>query len=94
MKLKNSLTPAEVQILVAEWQRPKGERPTQAEAASRFNVSPITVRRALADNGLVKLTSHKTPAQAALLEFLESQGLNDIKKLHNFVVKARQGKRV
>ena len=29
MKRKNHLTPAEQTVVVAEWQRPKGERPTQ-----------------------------------------------------------------
>lgn len=92
MKVKNSLSPAEIQILIAEWKLPKEERQTQAELAARFNVATITVRRALADNGLVKLKGHMSPAQESILSFLESQGLNTLKKLQNFVVKARQGK--
>lgn len=94
MKTKNTLTPAEVQIIVAEWKLPKKERMTQRELAARFNVADVTIRRALADNGLVELKHHKTPAESALLDFLQAQGLNDLKKLQNFVVKARTGKRV
>lgn len=94
MKSKNSLTPADVAVLVAEWKRPKGERMTQAEAAARFGVAVVTVRRALVEHGLAKLSDHKTTKDAEILDFLESQGLNDLKKLTQFVVKARQGKSV
>ena len=92
MKTKNHLTPAEVAVVVAEWQLPKGERPTQQELGLRFNVSPVTVRRALAENGLVKLASYKTRKETAIIEFLIAQGLNDLHKLNGFVAKARKGK--
>jgi DNA-binding MarR family transcriptional regulator len=94
MKTRNSLTPAEIQILVAEWKLPKKERQTQQELALRFNVAEVTIRRALADAGLIELKHHKTPSERAILNFLQSQGLNELKKLQNFVVKARQGNRV
>lgn len=94
MKTKNTLSPAETNVVVAEWQRPKGERATQTELAFRFNVAPVTVRRALAEHGLVELVGYKTQADTAILDFLKSQGLNDIKKLSAFVVKARQAKSV
>lgn len=94
MKTRNTLSPAEINVVVAEWQRPEGERTTQTELAYRFNVAPVTIRRALAENGLLELASYKTQADTEILEFLKAQGLNDLKKLSNFVVKARQGKRV
>lgn len=92
MKVKNSLTPAEIKLIVVEWNLPKEDRMTQQELALRFNVAPITVRRALADNGLIKLKGHKTPEQELIIDFLEAQGLNTLKKVQNFVVKSRQGK--
>ena len=93
MKTKNRLTPAEATVVVSEWKRPKGERPTQQELAYRFNVAPITIRRALAEEELVELASYKTAKETAIIEFLKSQGLNDLSKLTSFVVKARTGKR-
>ena len=91
MKVKNSLTPAEVKLVIAEWKLPKKERMTQRELALRFNVAEITIRRALADEGLVKLKGHMSPTHESIINFLEAQGLNTLKKLQNFVVKARQG---
>ena len=93
MKKRKSLTPSEAVVVVAEWQRPKGERPTQEDLASCFNVSPVTIRRALAEAGLMKLVGYKTVKESALLEFLESQGLNDIDTLRKFIVKARNNSR-
>ena len=92
MKTRNTLSPAEINVVVAEWQRPVGERATQTELAYRFNVAPVTIRRALAENGLVELAGYKTQADTEILEFLKAQGLNDLKKLSDFVVKTRQGK--
>lgn len=91
MKVKNSLTPVEVKLIVSEWKLPKEDRMTQEDLALRFNVAPVTIRRALADNGLVKLKGYKTPEQEAIIDFLETQGLNTLKKLQNFVVKVRTG---
>ena len=93
MKSRNSLTPQEEAVVVAEWKRPKGERPSQQELAFRFNVSPVTIRRALAEAGLSELAGYKTAADTEILEFLKLQGLNNITSLRNFVVKARQGNR-
>ena len=93
MKQRKTLTPSEIQVVIAEWNRPKGERTTQGELALRFNVSAVTVRRALAEAGLLELASYKTAQDTAVIEFLKSQGLNDLKKLSDFVVKARTGNR-
>lgn len=90
MKSRNSLTPAEEQVVAAEWMRPKGERPTQEDLALRFNVAPVTIRRALAEHGLIKLSSYKTKKETQLIEFLNSQGLDDLTKLTSFVVKSRK----
>lgn len=92
MKSRNQLTPADASAVAAEWNRPKGDRQTQQELASRFNVSAVTIRRALAEAGMLELAGHKTVKDTAILEFLKSQGLNDIKALTAFVVKARKGK--
>lgn len=91
MKKRNYLTPTEVAVIVAEWNRPVGERATQQDLALRFNVAPVTVRRALAEEGLLELASYKTKKETAIIEFLKSQGLNDYNKLQRFVVRARQG---
>lgn len=91
MKTQNRLTPAEAAVVVSEWKRPKGERPTQQELAYRFNVAPITIRRALAEEGIIDLAGYKTAKDTAIIEFLKSQGLNDLSKLTSFVVKARTG---
>ena len=93
MKAKNYLTPAEVTVVASEWKRPKGERPTQSELALHFNVAPVTVRRALAEEGLLELAGYKTAKDTAIIEFLKSQGLNDVDTLRKFVVRARTGKR-
>lgn len=91
MKKRNHLVPAEVNVVVAEWKRPKGERPTQNELALRFNVASVTIRRALAEAGLLKLVGYKTADEEVILEFLTSQGLDNIDALRKFVVKARTG---
>ena len=70
MKSRNQLTPADATAVVAEWNRPKGERQTQQELALRFNVAPITIRRALAEAGMLELAGHKTAKDTAILEFL------------------------
>lgn len=92
MKTRNNLTPSEVAVVKAEWMRPKGERPTQVELAHRFNVAEVTVRRALAEEGLLELAGYKTKKDTEILEFLKSQGLNELNALRKFVTKARTGK--
>lgn len=89
MKKRNHLTPQEAAVVIAEWKRPKGDRPTQVDLALRFNVAPVTIRRALAEEGLLNLVGYKTKSETAVIEFLESQGLNDLDTLRKFVVKAR-----
>lgn len=93
MKARNYLTPAEQTVVVSEWMRPKGERPTQSELGLRFNVAPVTIRRALAEEGLIELAGYKTHKDTAIIDFLKSQGLNDVDALRKFVVKARTGNR-
>lgn len=91
MKKRNHLVPAEVNVVVAEWKRPKDDRPTQNELALRFNVASVTIRRALAEAGLLKLAGYKTADEEVILQFLISQGLDNIDALRKFVVKARTG---
>lgn len=91
MKKRNHLTPSEAAVVVAEWQRPKGERPTQEDLALRFNVASVTIRRALAEAGIIQLASYMTKTDQSLLDFLEAQGLRNLSNLRKFVVKARTG---
>ena len=93
MKSRKPLTPSEAVVVVAEWQRPKGERPTQEDLALRFNVATVTIRRALAEAGLMELKGYKTEKETAIIEFLKSQGLNDLDALRKFIVKARNKQR-
>lgn len=91
MKKRNHLTPSEAAVVVAEWQRPKGERPTQEDLALRFNVASVTIRRALAEAGIIQLAGYMTKTDQSLLDFLEAQGLRNLSNLRKFVVKARTG---
>lgn len=91
MKKRNYLSAAEVKVVVAEWSLPKAERPTQQDLALRFNVAPVTVRRALAEEGLLDLAGYKTKKETQIIEYLKLHGLNDISRLEKFVNKARTG---
>jgi DNA-binding transcriptional regulator YhcF (GntR family) len=93
MAQNKALTPAQVKILTAYWQQPKGDRPSQEAMALEFGVAPVTIRRALAEEGFLELAGYKTVKDTAILEFLESQGLNNIERLRQFVSKARTGHR-
>lgn len=63
----------------------------QHELALQYNCAPVTIRRALAEEGLIELKNHKTQKDSEILSFLQSQGLRDINKLRDFVNKARTG---
>ena len=93
MARQRTLTPAEEAVIVANWNLPKGQRPSQEALALEYGVAPVTIRRALAEAGLIELASYKTKRETALLAFLESQGLNDMDKLRKFINKARTGNR-
>lgn len=67
------------------------DRKNQLELALQYNCAPVTIRRALAEAGVLKLKNYKTAKEDALLHFLTSQGLDDISRLRDFVVKARTG---
>lgn len=89
MKKRNYLTAVEEGIIKSEWSKPKEDRPTQQDLALRFNVAPVTVRRALAEEGMVNLKGYQTKKDHAIIEFLKSQGLHDVNALRNFIVRAR-----
>ena len=61
---------------------------SQQELAQEFGVSTITIRRALAELGLVKLTKYKTDAEIVLLEKLAGMGINSVKDLQEFIDKS------
>ena len=54
---------------------------TQAELASQFLVAPVTIRRALAEQGLLDLVGYKTRNEAALLIELKAAGIDSLERL-------------
>lgn len=86
----NTLTAQDRKNIVAAYTS-KEDRKNQSDLALQYGCSPVTIRRALAEEGLVKLKGYKTESEEAILEFLSSQGLNDITRLRSFVVQARSG---
>ena len=67
------------------------DKPTQEELARQFHCAPITIRRALAEEGVLQLKGYMTENQQQVFEFLTAQGLTDIEKLREFVAQARMG---
>ncbi|WP_038345653.1 hypothetical protein [Acinetobacter sp. A47] len=51
------------------------------DLASYYNVSVTTVKNVLADVGLVKISSRKTPDQDAMLEQLKTLGITNVQQL-------------
>ena len=57
---------------------------TQAELASQFVVAPVTIRRALAEQGVIELVAYKTRNETELLKHLKEQyGVTSITALEN-----------
>ena len=50
---------------------------TQSEIASRFFVAPVTIRRALAERGVITLAGYMTRNQTMLLEYLAKKNVKD-----------------
>ena len=90
MAKQQGLTITQEQEIAREWK--KEDHCTQQELAFEYGVSTVTIRRALAEQGLMELVGYKTRNDAALLAFLEAQGLRDLLALKEFVIKARTGR--
>lgn len=54
---------------------------TVEDLASHYSVSVTTIRRVLADAGLVVNRAYKTKSERAMLEFLESFAITDLDRL-------------
>lgn len=83
------LTPRERAIVATLYK--SEDKPTQEELARQFHCAPITIRRALAEEGVLQLKGYMTENQQQVFDFLTAQGLSDIEKLKEFVVQARMG---
>ena len=90
MAKQPALTITQELEIAREWK--KEDHRTQQELAFEYGVSRVTIRRALAEQGLMELVGYKTRNDAALLAFLEAQGLRDLPALKEFVIKARTGR--
>ncbi|MBS7344259.1 MAG: hypothetical protein KIG60_01110 [Caryophanon sp.] len=58
---------------------------TQEELANHFHVAPITIRRALAEQGLVKLVGYKTRRETKLLEMLADEDIHTPQQLEDLI---------
>lgn len=65
----------------------KAGKVTQQELAYEYGVAPITIRRALAEQGLIKLVGYRTRKQSALLNKLESMGITSVEQLDAIISK-------
>ena len=90
MAKQPALTITQELEIAREWKQE--DHRTQQEIGLEYGVSSVTVRRALAEQGLMELVGYKTRNDAALLTFLEAQGLRDLPALKEFIIKARTGR--
>lgn len=67
------------------------DKPTQEELAYQYHCSPVTIRRALAEEGVIQLKGYKTEKEEEVIDFLISQGLQKLEDLQDFVTRARTG---
>lgn len=61
---------------------------TQEELANHFHVAPVTIRRALAEQGLVELVGYKTRRETKLLEMLAAEGIRTPQQLEDLIHEA------
>lgn len=61
---------------------------TQEDLANHFHVAPITIRRALAEQGLVELVGYKTRRETKLLEMLAAEGIHNPQQLEDLIHEA------
>lgn len=58
---------------------------TQEELANKYHVAPITIRRALAEQGVVKLVGYKTRKENRMLQLLENYGVTKSSQLEEIL---------
>lgn len=58
---------------------------TQEDLANHFHVAPITIRRALAEQGLVELVGYKTRRETELLALLADVGIHTPQQLEDLI---------
>lgn len=58
---------------------------TQEELANHFHVAPVTIRRALAEQGLVELVGYKTRRETKLLEMLAAEDIHTPQQLEDLI---------
>lgn len=90
MTKQPALTLTQELEIAREWKQE--DHRTQQEIAFEYGVSTVTIRRALAEQGLMELVGYKTRNDTALMTFLEAQGLRDLPALKEFIIKARTGR--
>ncbi len=82
------LTISEEKQVAAMYQKTKfnGKRKyTQEELANHFHVAPVTIRRALAEQGLVELVGYKTRRETKLLEMLAAEDIHTPQQLEDLI---------
>lgn len=67
---------------------------TQEELAHLFTVAPVTIRRGLAEHGLVELKAYKTRNQTQMLEALSKQGFNTQSDIDDLLAEIRHLNRI
>jgi transposase-like protein len=78
MPLPSMLTRYEINDIVYRYTSNKA---TQEQLALEYGISPVTVRRILAEKSLLTLKGYKTDKDEALLAYLKMRGLYDLSKL-------------
>ena len=67
---------------------------SREDLAFRFDIAAVTLRRILAEEGIIKLTGYKTKRDEAILTLLATHGLDNIDALRNFITQAKAGRSV
>lgn len=65
---------------------------TIEDLALHYGVSSFSIRKILAEAGLVTLGSHKTKREAAMLDYLQLYGITDLDKLKARLLTAANAK--
>lgn len=67
----------------------KGQRKfSQEELARHYGVAPVTIRRALAEQGVVELVGYKTRRETVLLELLAAADIHTPQQLEDLIYEA------
>lgn len=83
-KARNALTRSEEKEVARLYQLKDANgkaKYTQQELASQFFVAPVTIRRALAERGVLELVGYKTRKETELLNALKAAGIISLVEL-------------